>query len=322
MRGRYRVSVQNKKIIYEFELVRNITVIRGDSASGKTTLIDMLSQYEQNGDSSGISLKCEKRCVVLTAVRWKENLDSIHESIVFIDENSRFITSDDFARAVKTSDCYFVIVTRDNLYNLPYSVDEIYGIRESGKYAGLKKCYNEFYRIYSGATMADSLPECVLTEDSNSGYEFFEALSRDKGIECISAGGKSHVAAVLSAMSGRACLVIADGAAFGCEMNRITELLNAGSAIVLYLPESFEWLILKSGLVDGRRIEELLEHPEDHVESSEYFSWERFFSSVLISETEGTYLKYSKEKLNDAYLQEREKNAIIEAMDRIGDLFR
>lgn len=89
-------------------------------------------------------------------------------------------------------------------------------------------------------------------------------------------------------MSGKSCLVIADGVAFGCEMNRIAELLNAGMTIVLYLSKSFEWLILKSGLVDGRRIEELLEHPEDHVESSEYFSWERFFSSVLISENEGT----------------------------------
>ena len=176
MRGGYRVSVQNKKIIYEFELVRNITVIRGDSASGKTTLIDMLSQYEQNGDSSGISLKCEKRCVVLTAARWKENLDNIHESIVFIDENSRFITSDDFARAVKKSDCYFVIVTRNNLYNLPYSVDEIYGIRESGKNAGLKKCYNEFYRIYSGhqrrTAFLSVFSRRILIQDMSSSTHF------------------------------------------------------------------------------------------------------------------------------------------------------
>ena len=49
MKGRHKVLVRNRKIQYEFELVRNITVIRGDSATGKTTLIDMISQYERNG---------------------------------------------------------------------------------------------------------------------------------------------------------------------------------------------------------------------------------------------------------------------------------
>ena len=62
-----------------------------------------------------------------------------------IDECNRFIKSEDFAVRVKESDNYFVIVTRDDLPNLPYSVKEIYGIRESGKYAGLKQVYNEFY---------------------------------------------------------------------------------------------------------------------------------------------------------------------------------
>lgn len=31
---------------------------------------------------------------------------------------------------------------------MPYSVEEIYGIRESGKYATIKQTYNELYRIY------------------------------------------------------------------------------------------------------------------------------------------------------------------------------
>lgn len=38
MRGTYRVSVQNKRIWYDFEIKRNITIIRGDSATGNTAL--------------------------------------------------------------------------------------------------------------------------------------------------------------------------------------------------------------------------------------------------------------------------------------------
>ncbi|MDO4340180.1 MAG: hypothetical protein Q4C91_19155 [Eubacteriales bacterium] len=70
------------------------------------------------------------------------------ERIVFIDEGNVFVYSTEFARAVQESDNYYVIVTREGLANLPYSVEEIYGIRESGKYATIKQTYNELYHIY------------------------------------------------------------------------------------------------------------------------------------------------------------------------------
>ena len=42
MKGRHRVIIQNKRVKYDFEVRRNITVIRGDSATGKTTLVEMI----------------------------------------------------------------------------------------------------------------------------------------------------------------------------------------------------------------------------------------------------------------------------------------
>ena len=54
------------------------------------------------------------------------------------------MATDDFADAVKHSDNYYVIVTRESLPALPYSVDEIYGIKSSGKYGTLQKTYQEF----------------------------------------------------------------------------------------------------------------------------------------------------------------------------------
>lgn len=45
--------------------ISNITVIRGDSATGKTALADMIREYYENGLHSGIKLQCEKTCVVL-----------------------------------------------------------------------------------------------------------------------------------------------------------------------------------------------------------------------------------------------------------------
>ena len=68
-------------------------------------------------------------------------------------ESNAFVTSTEFAKCVQQSDNYFVIVTREGLETLPYSVEEIYGIRESGKYATIKQTYNELYRIYGTKTL-------------------------------------------------------------------------------------------------------------------------------------------------------------------------
>ncbi len=36
----------------------------------------------------------------------------------------------------------------------------------------------------------------------------------------------------------------------------------------MYLPESFEWIILSSGLIGGKMVEEKVEHTEDYLESA------------------------------------------------------
>ena len=49
MTGKYEVIVNSRRLQYKFTINRNITILRGDSATGKTTLIDMISSYQQNG---------------------------------------------------------------------------------------------------------------------------------------------------------------------------------------------------------------------------------------------------------------------------------
>lgn len=80
-------------------------------------------------------------------------------------------------------------------------------------------------------------------------------------------------------------LVIADGAAFGSEMDRVMKLLDKKKNIVLYLLESFEWLILKSDILNDKEVREILMDVSQYVESSEYFSWERYFTTLLIEKT-------------------------------------
>ena len=100
---------------------------------------------------------------------------SCKNSIVFMDEGSSFVESEEFAVLVKGSSKYFVIVTRENLEMLSVSVEEVYGIKSSGKYGSLEPVYHEMYRLYDINAQVDLLvrPNRILVEDSNSGYEFF-----------------------------------------------------------------------------------------------------------------------------------------------------
>lgn len=318
MKGKYRITVQNKRIRYDFELKRNITIIRGDSATGKTALIDMVREFYQNGADGGVELKCERVCVVLEGRNWEVLLAGIHESIVFIDEGNDFVASKDFAARIQNSDNYYVIVTRERLSTLPYSVEEIYGIRDSGKYGSLKRTYNQLYHLYSQDMLRDFVvPHVVITEDSNSGYQFFKYICEKNGQECVSANGKSNIFQVLASQKSDKVLVIADGAAFGPEMEKLMRLIKIDDRFTLYLPESFEWLILNSGLITDSKLNAILENPQDYIESSNYFSWEQFFNHVLVQKTNNNYLKYNKRSLNPVYLQDNIVKKILDSVDKI-----
>jgi len=315
MKGKHALRIQSAYLRFDMEFIRNITIIQGDSATGKTTLVDMIQEYLLNGPDTGISLYCDCPCRVIAGNTWKEQLSSIEDSIVFIDEGNRFVASEDFAKIVRGSGNYYVIVTRESLDNLPYSVTEIYGIKSSGKYGSLEPVYHEMYRIYEQdeLRMADS--QTFLIEDSNSGYDFFNDIAEEKGINCRSANGAGNIFGLLQALKGH-ITVIADGAAFGSQMGRVYRLMQRKSEIRLYLPESFEWIILSSGVLDDNEIQKIIERPYEYIDSRDYFSWEQYFTSLLLEKSRGTWLQYTKEKLNPVYLKGKCRKQIIEALPK------
>lgn len=313
MRGKHVLKVRSAHLRYDMEFTRNLTIIQGDSATGKTTLVEMIQEYLLNGTDTGIDLVCDCPCRVVAGNTWREQLVGIEDSIVFVDEGNRFVASRDFAAIVKNSSNYFVIITREPLDNLPYSVTEIYGIKSSGKYGSLEPVYHEMYRIYGRAEFQTGETKELLVEDSNAGYEFFSDIAAGKGISCRSANGAGNIFHILQELDD-ATTVIADGAAFGSQMGRIYRLMQRKKNIRLYLPESFEWIILSSGILEDKEIRQILEKPYEYVESREYFSWERFFTSVLVDKSRGTWIQYTKEKLNSVYLKGKCRQQIIDVL--------
>ena len=318
MKGKHRIVVRNRRVQFTMELERNITVIRGDSATGKTTMLGMLRDYEEQGAQSGVAVQCDAPCRILTSRDWEDQLRHIRDSIVFVDEGNAFVSSQTFAQAICGSSNYYVLITRENLYQLPYSVEAILELRITTRRA--KRTYNKAYPCYG--VLQHSAREIdrsdrILTEDSNSGYQMFSKIAEQHHARCESAGGKSNIFACLRKETGRKTLVIADGAAFGAEMEKIYRFmeLNPNQA-TLYLPESFEWLILKSGLIHSAELADILENPAEHIDSAEYFSWEQFFTELLIRLTsERDYMRYGKQDLTLFYLQAENIPKVIRAME-------
>ena len=127
MVAQHSIMVQTGRgIQYKFDIHRKYTVIRGDSASGKTTLVRLIDDASVRKTAS---LSCDVPCVVLPELNWELNLSAISQTIVFIDEDHPALAEGEkLASLMKQSDNCFVIISREKMPWIPYSYREIYVI--------------------------------------------------------------------------------------------------------------------------------------------------------------------------------------------------
>lgn len=72
---------------------------------------------------------------------------------------------------------------------------------------------------------------------------------------------------------------------------------------------------MKSDILGSASIREILQHPEDYIESGEYISWEQFFTDLLVKSTqEMPYMRYQKERLPDYYANQKIALKILAVM--------
>ncbi len=319
MHGEYRVRVKNSRNSYSFSLKRNITILRGESGRGKTTLFDMIHEYNRYGRESGVSISCDRELVAIEGDNWQDAIKYNPGKIIVIDEDSFFIKSKDFAETVRGSDNYYLLITRNYLEQLPISVDEIYEITGS-KNKRFKKIYTEIDRMFVDPIkrFLPFKPQVIITEDSGSGNQFFKRIADRLGIMCESAGGKSRVLECMNRYPDKDVVVIADGAAFGSEIGDIAKQQSLRPRkIAIYLPESFEWVILSSGVVAINDVVKI-SNPELFADSMDYMSWEQYFTELLEELTKGSdFMRYSKGKLPDYYNQEKIEKEITETIKGI-----
>lgn len=294
MIGKYDIEVVTRKVDYQLTVERNITILSGNSATGKSTLYRAIKQFENDGRASGIKLTCDRPCVILEGKNWENDLKEIKQSIVFVDEGAKFINTEEFATAIKKSDNYYVLITRQDLGNLPYSIHEIYEL-DTNRIGNRMFCKQQ--QIYKSNNIAqNAIISKIVTEDSKTGYEFYNEYAKTHNIQCEHADGKTNVSKKnVNKNNSQTTLIIVDGAAYGSEMNNTMILINSIPGYILFTPESFEWLLLNSNILNEPYITEVLKAPYNYIESSEFFSWEKYFTDLLNKATkESNIMPYNK----------------------------
>ena len=103
-------------------------------------------------------------------------------------------------------------------------------------------------------------------------------------------------------------------------MKNVMELLNLYTNYSLYLPESFEWLILKSDAIPGNNnIKQILDNTYNYVDSCKYMSWEQYFTQLLkdACNKSSANVSYNKSKLHTFFRNINIINKILGIIDKI-----
>lgn len=316
MKGRFSLEIESRRVIYQLSLERKVTVIKGNSGTGKTSMIRILSDYVELGKDSGVHIRKSSDYdikILENRTDWHQELEQAHNCIMFVDEDVRYLYDKNFQSVFQGADCYIVIISRSGMFQqLPYAISSIYELqtRKNGKTSVV-----QMYRIYH-ERFEESSASHVITEDSNAGYEMMQ-----KVFTCPvdSANGNSNVLHCLVQ-----CLadypkiaVLVDGAAFGGYISAVMKLSRIRNNVTVLAPESFEYLLLKTYAFEKFAADELT-YTWKYCDSRYFLTWERYFTDLLAKIAEQNYgFQYSKRKLHTFFLNE---SFIEQVRDQLADI--
>lgn len=305
MFGKVSIGVTQGKVTYNIELRRAITIIRGDSATGKTYLCRLIS--DANKPTSVIKIRTNAKGVYTvtdeTYLLYKDKIDCVF----FVDEDSTFYRHDDFDFGRN----YYVIITRTNTLpkSITFSVDEVYEFESICK----KTVETSMVKLYEN-TLQNIIPDVIVTEGQGSDYTFISSLVKCK---VKPAGGRDNIANVLDTISrNKLVYVIIDGAGGGSAIQKIVNAMSQRRGYI-FVPESFEYMLLSTDDI-SRYLGDELEYTENYANEG-YKSWEGYFTELLsqICEKYLGKVRYDKGHLDTWFLRDNIKGDV---KDQLNDL--
>lgn len=317
MTGRYEIILteRNHNLTYRLVLDRQVTILKGNSGTGKSTLFNLLERLiKTEGTDNSLHCNMIEKFNTLAPKDWEWQIRRSHNMIFIADEyDTSIVVTKAFAEAVTHSDNYFLIISRSGcLSYLTYSVNSVYEFQATKDGDGT---IDSFTRRYVNKSQS-IVPDYVVTEDEKAGYQMYANI-----LNCpvISAKGKDRIFDTVKPLleGGSTVFVIADGAAFGSGITRLFPTFS-GKDLFVFTPECFEWLVLtyskfKHLLDDG------FYEPWNYCDTKKYISYEPYYYDILKRLCAGLNMNYDKSKLpnglNSVSMQSHIKNCLSD-LDR------
>lgn len=131
------LRIRYKEYDVNLELRNKITLLRGDSATGKTKLVELIAAIDSLGRTDIIE---SSRDIIPLGPK---NTGPFLDNKIYITDEVNSSTSVDFARNIKECNSNFIIINRDSLYSLNYGAFDIYDmVKLKGKITAFKKYEN------------------------------------------------------------------------------------------------------------------------------------------------------------------------------------
>lgn len=281
MKGKHRIKIKSREVCYVIDVKRKYTIINDETGTGKTLLLDLIQDY-RSGRLDG-DIESEYPVFISMDLDILELLNNYNKGFVFIDE-AEYLLHPRFDEITKKSGLYYIIFSRYPLTSITYSIDEVYEFKKvykgRSRFIMLEKYFDFKERL-------EFKPKFLYTEDEGSGFQFYDKTLSN--CDVISTHGRSGIGDTvlqdICSYDRENILLIADGSACGGNSDDILaikhECEKRSIKLNIFLPESFEYILLSSKLFNGAGIDAELERTYDFVESSEVLSWEQYYEGII-----------------------------------------
>ena len=165
------LNIKTPYISYEIEFNRKVTIIQGDSGTGKSKIIETRNEMWDTGLGEIYTSNNIPVSVIENIPDWERILDVDETRLFIVDEDCNFVMSNRFADIVHRSRSYFIIINRDPIKGLNYSYKDIYEMKNSGKFNRTIRKYNDedmYYKILEDET--NNTPSIYSKTSVNSCY--------------------------------------------------------------------------------------------------------------------------------------------------------
>ena len=294
------ISIKSSNLNYELKIENKLTIITGLSATGKTTLINLINEY--NSENNVAEVDSELPMYIINSNIWENPELFRDKAFYFIDEDMEFLKTPKFFKNVMNSNGYFIVVGRNPEIFINYSVDSIYELK---MYNGVHRMVNKYNIKELTYEYSYNHVNGVINEDSGSGFEFYKYIIP---LSHTSSRGNKGILKLLEVEDSK--MVILDRVGYGKWINTLLNNIESNNYnTILNLQNSFEYIILKSGIL-GNDLDDF-ELIESELKLNNINLEKIYFEMLITISNKDKKTRYTKKYMNPWYLESNILNKLI-----------